>query len=74
MLVRGLIERQLDELLSDGGWNCEGDRGSKRSSFNTTLCVLEALLEYEENGVENPNVKKARLRDHEYLLDRHLSR
>jgi hypothetical protein len=31
----------------DGGWNCEAAKGSMRSSFNTTICVLEALLEYE---------------------------
>jgi hypothetical protein len=28
-------------------WNCEAVNGSTRSSFNTTICVLEALLEYE---------------------------
>jgi hypothetical protein len=45
--VRGIVERLLGEQLPDGGWNCEAASGSTRSSFNTTICVLEALLEYE---------------------------
>ena len=45
--VRGIVDRLLAEQLPDGGWNCEAANGSTRSSFNTTICVLEALLEYE---------------------------
>ena len=45
--VRGIVDRLLGEQLPDGGWNCEAANGSTRSSFNTTICVLEALLEYE---------------------------
>src|SRR6476620_10934606 len=45
--VRGIVERLLAEQLHDGGWNCEAENGSTRSSFNTTICVLEALLEHE---------------------------
>jgi hypothetical protein len=33
--------------LSDGGWNCDAPR-SQRSSFHTSICVLEGLLEYEK--------------------------
>ena len=44
--VRGIVDRLLTEQLSDGGWNCEAANGSTRSSFNTTICILEALLEY----------------------------
>src|SRR5579883_1988507 len=39
--VGGIIERLLGEQLPDGGWNCEAPHGSPRSSFNTTICVLE---------------------------------
>jgi hypothetical protein len=49
--VRGLIDRLVGEQLPDGGWNCEAERGSARSSFHTTICVLEALLEYERQSV-----------------------
>ena len=67
-----ILDRLLNEQLSDGGWNCEAENGSTRSSFNTTICVLEALLEYELAGGNNPKVTEARLRGQEYLLERHL--
>src|SRR4051812_12284087 len=44
--VRGIVDRLLGEQLSDGGWNCEAPNRSTRSSFNTTICALEALLEH----------------------------
>ena len=72
--VRGIIDRLLGEQLADGGWNCEAENGSLRSSFNTTICVLEALLEYERAGGGSPAVTAARLRGQEYLLERHLFR
>ena len=48
--VQRILDRLLGEQLPDGGWNCEAANGSTRSSFNTTICVLEALLEYELAG------------------------
>ncbi len=72
--VRGIIGRLLAEQLPDGGWNCEAENGSTRSSFNTTICVLEALLEFEQSGSGGPEVNEARLRGQEYLLERHLFR
>jgi hypothetical protein len=71
--VRGIIDRLLGEQLPDGGWNCEAENGSTRSSFNTTICVLEALLEHERNDAD-PNGTIARLRGQEYLLERRLFR
>jgi len=70
--VRGIVDRLLAEQLSDGGWNCEAANGSTRSSFNTTICVLEALLAYERATGGSPKVIEARLRGQEYLLDRRL--
>ena len=72
--VRGIVDRLLGEQLADGGWNCEAPHGSMRSSFNTTICVLEALLEYERAVEGSPEVTEARLRGQEYLLERHLFR
>lgn len=72
--VSGLIDRLLGEQLSDGGWNCEAERGSTRSSFNTTICVLEALLEYELAFGPNANTTAARRLGEEYLLERKLFR
>lgn len=72
--VQGVIDRLLGEQLPDGGWNCEAENGSTRSSFNTTICVLEALLEHELSAGSSPEVTAARLRGQEYLLERHLFR
>jgi hypothetical protein len=72
--VRGIVDRLLGEQLSDGGWNCEAPDGSTRSSFNTTICVLEALLEHERATGASPEVAGARLRGQEYLLERRLFR
>ena len=70
----GIVDRLLGEQLPDGGWNCEAANGSTRSSFNTTICVLEALLEYELAGGSSAEVTEARLRGQEYLLERRLFR
>ena len=72
--VSGIVERLLAEQLPDGGWNCDAADGSTRSSFNTTICVLEALLEYERGFGANTAVREARLRGQEYLLERRLFR
>jgi hypothetical protein len=69
-----IVDRLLGEQLPDGGWNCEAENGSRRSSFHTTICVLEALLEYELAGRNDPAVTEARLRGQEYLLERRLFR
>jgi len=68
-----LVDRLLQEQLSDGGWNCYAPP-SRRSSFNSTICVLEGLLEYERAKGPRSDVTDARLRAHEYLLERRLFR
>jgi hypothetical protein len=68
-----LVDRLLAEQLEDGGWNCDAPQ-SKRSSFNSTICVLEGLLEYEKAKGGPSTVREARLRGQEYLLARHLFR
>ena len=70
--IQRIIDRLLNEQLADGGWNCEAANGSTRSSFNTTICVLEALLEYELAGGRSARVMEARLRGQEYILERRL--
>lgn len=69
-----LVDRLLGEQLTDGGWNCEAERGSVRSSFHTTICVLEGLLEYEQARGATAAVTHARARAQEYLLERRLLR
>jgi hypothetical protein len=72
--VGSIVARLLAEQLPDGGWNCEAAGGSTRSSFNTTICVLEALLEYEQTVGSRVEVTGARLRGQQYLMDRRLFR
>jgi hypothetical protein len=72
--VSPLAERILGERLPDGGWNCEAENGSVRSSFDTTLTVLDGLLEFERAGGGSAAVREARRGGEEYLLERGLFR
>jgi hypothetical protein len=69
-----LVDRLLGEQLTDGGWNCDAERGSVRSSFHTTICVLEGLLAHENAKGASAAVTNARLGAHEYLLERRMFR
>jgi hypothetical protein len=69
-----LVDRLLSEQLGDGGWNCEAEHGSIRSSFHTTICVLEGLLAFEQAFGATSAVTDARRRAQEYLLERRLLR
>jgi hypothetical protein len=75
--AESLARRLVAEQLEDGGWNCEAPQ-STRSSFHTTICVLEGLLEYERAvGSASPaafQIAAARRRGEEYLLNRALFR
>jgi hypothetical protein len=76
----GLANRLLRQQLEDGGWNCEAVEPSpkrpksRRSSFHTTICVLEGLLAYERAGRKSAAVTKARKRGENYLLERRMFR
>ncbi|MGC2240523.1 MAG: hypothetical protein WA726_06760 [Acidimicrobiia bacterium] len=72
--VSAIVERVLGERLTDGGWNCEVENGSVRTSFDTTINVLDGLLEYERAGRASDAVREARRSGEEYLLDRALFR
>ena len=71
--TESLARRLAGEQLTDGGWNCEAPK-SVRSSFHTTICVLEGLLEYERTVGFVPEIATARRRGEEYLLERRLFR
>ncbi len=68
-----LAGQLLSEQLDDGGWNCEAPKSS-RSSFHTTINVLEGLLAYERAGRKFTAVTQARKRGENYLLERRLFR
>src|SRR5262249_28451454 len=68
-----LLRRLVGEQLDDGGWNCEAPKSS-RSSFHTTICVLEGLLEYQHAVGPSPEITAARQQGTQYPLNRRLSR
>jgi hypothetical protein len=70
--VRGIVDRLLNDQMADGGWNCEQERGSTRGAFDSTINVLEGLLEYERQTGTNDEVMAARERGEAYLLERQL--
>lgn len=72
--VTGIVERLLGEQMSDGGWNCEQENGATVGSFHTTIEVLTGLLEYEQAMKGAPEVRAARLRGQDYLLERRMLR
>jgi hypothetical protein len=72
--VSSLVDRILGERLAGGGWNCEAENGSVRSSFDTTITVLDGLLEFERATGGSAAVRAPRLGGEEYLLERSLFR
>ncbi len=72
--MQALVDRLVGEQLEDGGWNCETEKGSVRSSFATTINVLEGLLAYEQETGGSSESVAARRRGEEYLLERMLFR
>jgi len=65
-----VVARLLGEQLEDGGWNCETENGSVRSSFDTTIRVLEGLLAHERASGGSADSIAARRRGEDYLLER----
>jgi hypothetical protein len=72
--VSPIVRRLLGERQPDGGWNCERANGSTRSSFHTTINVLEGFLEYEKATGGSAELTEARQTGEAYLLDRALFR
>ena len=72
--VGRIVARLISEQLDDGGWNCEAENGSVRSSFATTINVLEGLWAHERATGGSAESIAARRRGEDYLLERHLFR
>lgn len=70
----GVIDRLLDQQMSDGGWNCERENGSVRGSFHTTINVLKGLLAAQTAHEGVQDITAARHAGEEFLLERRLFR
>jgi hypothetical protein len=69
--LKSIIDFILDQILPDGGFNCQYNRsGAKHSSLHSTLSVAEGFYEYEKNGYSYrlDEVIKARELAEEFIL------
>jgi hypothetical protein len=62
----------VDHRMADGGWNCEWESGSTRSSFHSTLNSLKGLLWHERATGGTEATRAARRAGEQYLLERRL--
>ncbi|MBW4094326.1 MAG: squalene cyclase, partial [Acidobacteria bacterium] len=69
-----LVARLVTAVQDDGGWNCERASGSKRSSYHSTINVLEGLLAFEKATGGTTESRAARKSGEEFLLERNLFR
>ncbi|HMH59261.1 MAG TPA: squalene cyclase [Galbitalea sp.] len=70
--VSGLAQWFVERRMIDGGWNCEWEEGSTRSSFASTLNSLKGILYYESATGGSDALLEARHGAEEYLLERSL--
>ena len=72
--ITGIVDWFLEHQLPDGGWNCEWENGSSRSSFHSTLNSLKGLLAHQTATGGTEATRAARRSGEEYLLQRNLFR
>jgi hypothetical protein len=70
--VAGIGQWFIEHQMAEGGWNCEWENGSVRSSFHSTLNSLKGILYYEVATGGTPELTAARHTAEEYLLSRNL--
>lgn len=70
--VSELAEWFVEHQMAEGGWNCEWEDGSTRSSVASTLNSLRGILAYELATGGSEELRAARKRGEEYLLERRL--
>ncbi len=72
--VEGIADWFVEHRLPDGGWNCEWEQGSTRSSVHSTLNSLKGLLDHQLATGGTDATRAARRAGEEYLLERQLLR
>lgn len=74
-LLHSVIDFILAQQLPDGGFNCQYNRkGAVHSALNSTLCVLEGILSYYQNGYTYglPQLLKVKVEAEEFILQHRL--
>jgi hypothetical protein len=73
--MKSVVDFILSQQMADGGFNCHLNRiGASHSSFHTTICVVEGILEYTLNGYTYRlnELKKVEVSSREFLLEHKL--
>lgn len=75
-LINEFVDYILSHQYPDGGWNCRWKRGDLHSSLHTTLSVLEAFRDYQENGYQYrlDDIREAAPKGWEWILSKKLFR
>ncbi len=66
-----IVDSILAQIMPDGGFNCRTTRsGARHSSLNTTLSVLEGIIEFQKAGYSYRmnDLRKARKSSEEFIL------
>lgn len=72
--VDAVVQRLLADQMPDGGWNCWAQERPAPGSFASTLDVIGALVLWEQHTGGSEELREARRRGEEYLLQRRLFR
>lgn len=70
-LLKSVVDFIITQQLPDGGFNCRFNRsGAHHSSLHSTLCVIEGINEYAQNGYSYrvDELKKMELVSREFIL------
>lgn len=71
MDLKSIVDYLVDNIMPDGGFNCEAQRsGSVHSSMHATISVLEGIWEFFKAGYQyrREELEKAKKRAEEFLL------
>lgn len=71
--IHNIVEFLVNQQQKDGGWLSDLSNTAQKYSFETTLLILEGLLQYRiRYSTENKAGMDAESRGQEYLLQHHL--
>ncbi|MFW2373388.1 MAG: hypothetical protein ACN4GM_09740 [Gammaproteobacteria bacterium] len=75
--LMSIVDFLITEHMADGGFNCfSNTKGAVHSSMNSTLCVIEGILEYTRNGYKYrlKELQSSEIKSREFLLQHKLFR
>ena len=71
--ISGIAEYLMERQRPDGAWVHDDRPGAEQYLFENTLLIARALWDYQKaTGDDSGNIREARMKAHEFLLDRRL--